>query len=521
MASSSRDREPVMSGNTRFKRAAAPEPQTPPHFKRVFTADDHDETSSMAQARAAKRAKQSVRLETPHSDPLTGSSDLMPLLQPTDAEANILPKVKPGREPPSLITRCSVMPSKYPDPTIEWFKTAINQLHRDLQAERAMREQRELKIKQDMMLDLLSADKKVSKAEHELDRQRRHNVRLEELFREKLSRLEKDLQTEKAKHLKATNEANACRIEAEHLQLLTATLEEDLDELRRIENESAAKRRDDSQGLPPAYGSLDDADRLPPYNQHQDGGSLEVASFKREIRGNFMKRVAAAQAKARLLGAGTAVEKARVGSEMFYYLSRSLAEACADLEKILVLSNDVTVGYWKLLQHADGRHEHMVVPGAAKRSYSADRIAKLIIDLAWRVLSAQDIRPATITLDQKSKSIMALNYTDIDEKLLSALRVAFEDQRPIFELQHYLTQVNALRAQFHLLRAAIGYQYFSKSWLWLGEQVEVERQIQAASARSASAATLPGSELSSEPVEPLSESDSQDVPVIARQRLRC
>lgn len=66
------------------------------------------------------------------------------------------------------------------------------------------------------------------------------------------------------------------RSETEHLSHNIRTLEEDLDELRRIENEQKAKTQQKNLGLPPAYGDLDDVDEMAPHMRHKDAGILEV-----------------------------------------------------------------------------------------------------------------------------------------------------------------------------------------------------------------------------------------------------
>jgi hypothetical protein len=212
-------------------------------------------------------------------------------------------------------------------------------------------------VKQDMLLDFLQEQERREKAESNLRLEQLRSARnlavwQKEAWREELrtakddlqvqrmkcqyaeARLKEGLQRELAMSQHAQAAADSLNSEIEHLQDVNATMVSDLDELRGIENEAATKRRDEHLGLPPAYGNLDDEGRFPPYSAHEDGGTIEVAHLKREIRQRFELVLN------RALNGG--VER-KSKLELLGTLACGLGKACDNLQKLLDIAPRVPV----------------------------------------------------------------------------------------------------------------------------------------------------------------------------------
>jgi hypothetical protein len=168
----------------------------------------------------------------------------------------------------------------------KWMQSELSRLRAEIENHK--------RNKQDMLLDFLQEQQRREKAESNLRREQLRSARnlavwKKELWREELRTAKDDLQAQRmqrqyaearvkeglqtikeglerelamSEHAQAA--ADGLNSEIEHLQEVNATMMSDLDELRGIENEDAAKRRDQHLGLPPAYGNIDDEDCFPP-----------------------------------------------------------------------------------------------------------------------------------------------------------------------------------------------------------------------------------------------------------------
>lgn len=398
----------------------------------------------------------------------------------------------------------------------------IARLEADLLESRQYGTQVELRVKQDMLLDIFKERQEKQHMAYQLAREKRHVSKLSDHFIEKTKRLEAEKLLERNKFLNAQQDANNLRADVEHYQTLTGMLETDIDELRQIENAAAEKKKEEMRGLPPAYGSLHDEDRFPPYNQHTDGGTLEIASIKREVRNQFQRKAEAAQAAAAAVSRNSVIEQAYGGSAIFCILSQALVEACERLQVLLGRAAQVLVTRHYPPETAAGgsasssavtqrasnaplvadrlrraaqvlvtRHHpsqnatagsassSVVTQRAGNAPFVADRLAKLIIDLCWRLLSTMEARPSTLTLTTSQKTHLALQHARIDETLLVVLQASFSERRTLWDLQYYLTQLISLRAQFLGVRSGISYMFFHKCAAWLADQVEKERELAA------------------------------------------
>ena len=412
-------------------------------------------------------------------------------------------------------------------------KRKISKLEAELVKEREFTEEAQKRVKQDMLLDIMREHAKLKKVEDAADiAKRRHEKEVSE-YKVKLEKaIEKSLM-ERSQTLSAQSTAESYRLDTEHLQHVSDTLQTDLEELRVVEVEDKRARKDGRRDLPPAYGNLDDEERFPPYSQHADAGSIEIAHIKREIRRKFGNKI------------DEALAKPEKGSNTFCRLSVALEEVSQDLNTILETAKDVPVSHahaqsnryitqqmrstdiseqliamkerlpttpaMMLAIAADAydkrgkttadkrtrRKEHKatrptltLIQNANAAPYVADRITKLLLDLLWRTVSACELRPRPRNLNAlmfgPSLTVM---HTSVDEVFAAALRLTFSKSHSLTAFQYYLTQLEMVAKKFKTLGAEMtGYgvhnglshfNFFSKTLLWLNEQVEKERELRA------------------------------------------
>ncbi|KAK3114983.1 hypothetical protein LTR53_006112 [Teratosphaeriaceae sp. CCFEE 6253] len=269
-------------------------------------------------------------------------------------------------------------------------------------------------------------------------------------------------------------ERNFFEDDATHYSRLLSTAEGDLQQLQQIETEDRALKESAAmkETLPPAYGSLPGQDDPRAPHEEVDGGSLEVATFKRTIRRSFMN----AHSRARTLACQKISDVLRRSTEV-YALS------------IRTRKPDGLTAQLYNIRRQDARKE-----------YVADRFAKLILDLVVRTLAAMEIRPLSgHLLRPRDKTEIRLAWYAVDECILKALRTVFNRSRApraagscradgLVEVQYYLTQVSLLRNRLQAEQAVGGPDhvpsrgpgaYFSSTEVWLQEKLESERAARA------------------------------------------
>ena len=364
-------------------------------------------------------------------------------------------------------------------------------------------------VKQDMMLDMLKVREDGEKKLQISCRAKMHVQQQADELKTETATLKQKVDTLTSKYTKALTDSCSYRDEVEHLQAQKKSLEEDVDALRQIENEEAARREHLSQGLPPAYGELNDKDQLPPYSQHKDSGAFDVASFKKTVRSQFMHTLSDAESRRGTLRNSTQIRDLNEADNMmFYTLSIALCDACRQLRTALDAAQSVLSTH--IIQLAakantkdlsDLTTKPEVKSQIARREYIADRVAKLILDLSGRVVAACALRPTILRLSSQEKAKLGLAYAEADQCLLEALRHAFSNSNGntskdpnevsetkslqdskaepkanvAYEYQGYLMQVQTAQDHFLSLGAGISYCYFSRAISWLEEQVETER----------------------------------------------
>lgn len=278
-------------------------------------------------------------------------------------------------------------------------------------------------------------------------------------------------------------------------QDLNATLEGDIDELRQIHNEGLTTKR--PPGLPPAYGSLDEED-LPPYDIHKDSGALNVATLKHLTRARFDQTLRAFGSTGPTYQ--MSIETANMpGLRTFCKASLALFEAVACLQK----AGDGELNRFGVDVHS-GTTDGVQRLTAAK-SFMAARVANLVLELGWRTLALNEVRPQSCVFTPRALSFLKNMYSGVDDVLLETIRqwnaesktnwgifVEKEEARAE-EFQVYLTQLVALRSRFRLLVTQTrpssprwSGEFFCKSILFLQEAVEKERMQQANILRSQS-----------------------------------
>lgn len=382
-----------------------------------------------------------------------------------------------------------------------------------------------MQARQDVMLDLCHANDRAEKYKIDALRTKQSYSTARDQWEEEVNKLQKKLQDgmracsaleaaakdEKKRADQYMTTAAILRDELEHAETLQKTLEADLDELRQIQNvESEILQREmqSRSDLPPAYGSLDESE--PALIVQEDAGAFDVASLKSTVRSQFMKGVQAAYLNAEEMRdcfSGRSPDLA--DSQMFLELTFVLCGAASKLRKALEQSEDMKVANLRTLttiasdKDRDVKKYHRIL---SRPSFTADRVAKLMLDLTFRLISALEVRPINIrNLSTRQKAKMALAYTEVDDVLLMALRQGMKyDQSPAFraqlwELQHYLTQVGIVQTKLRYATNQLPIpSYLDKTHTWLSDNVEKERQMAASAAADAAGYAMLGSDVSSE-----------------------
>jgi hypothetical protein len=226
----------------------------------------------------------------------------------------------------------------------EWMRSEISRLQAEAEDHK--------RNKQDMLLTVMQERERRDKAESNLRLEQVRNAHSDAAWQLQVNTAEEVLRKECAAHQRAqaVSEANLQRertkrrnvqlvtqglqAEIDHLRDVNATIMSDLHELRVLESEAAAKRKDQHLGLPPAYGNLDDEDRFPPYSRHEDGGTIEVAHLKREAR-QFFEVV--------ITGALNSEVEKRTKLKLLGTLAFGLNEVCDVLQKLLDIAPKVPI----------------------------------------------------------------------------------------------------------------------------------------------------------------------------------
>ncbi|EME44720.1 hypothetical protein DOTSEDRAFT_72246 [Dothistroma septosporum NZE10] len=330
-------------------------------------------------------------------------------------------------------------------------------------------------------------------------------------------KLHQQYTAERNKYLNALSTSNLYQTSLEHCQQLLKTAEEDLAELQRIHNEEKILKQKTTRGLPPAYGSLDDVEVMPPWGRHEDGGTLDIAQIKHTVRHRFTRDLHNAQALANTYRESQDVRlKIKAGVELFRLSSLALQEACVSLREILDNADDVDIcpRSKKRQKRRQGRtlEEQHQAP-VSRRVYIADRTAKLVLDLAWRLIAIFDLRPQDIRLNSQLKTEIGLYWRKIDDVFVEAAKAVFHatlpDQRSddndeplhrpgglcpqcksnecpghcarVMELQYFLTHLKNVSKRLDQITnsSELRGTYFVEAYEWLTENVETERRLAA------------------------------------------
>lgn len=367
-------------------------------------------------------------------------------------------------------------------------KNKVSRLEAELLLERDWSKQAQLRTAQDMLFDLIREQEKHGETKRDLALEKSRREKDNQTSSKRFAEAELKAKDERDMRVRAQATAEAFRMDSEHLQILNTSLEADLNDLRAIEDEDTTRRTDEHRGLPPAYGDLDDEDRYPPYSRHQDGGTIEIAHIKREIRRNFDRATDAALARTTATGNSTA----------FCDLTLALHNACHGLKELLKAAPDVQAGRFRKVVLSPGfppapgkvpldilGSPPAIQPGTLIQQtntapYVGDRIAKLIIDLLWRTVSACNLRPTLYVESPEESSLLAVRHQRVDTTLTTALQLAFAKKRPLAQLQYFLSQLETLRVQLKGLSAdLLRYEFFQNATAWLSEQIEKERELAA------------------------------------------
>ncbi|KAI7678910.1 hypothetical protein KC319_g3052 [Hortaea werneckii] len=447
---------------------------------------------------------------------------------PTTPAADLQPQHSLNQNPPPMYADARLLHAA---------EGEVSMLRRTLEQVFKQQEQRELKIKQDMVLDIL---KERQMHQSVLDTCKRYQREREALkseceslrahHDEHVARLLEENEHEKVRTRLAEGEREAWREEVEHMLDVNRTMEEDLEAIRRLENEerSELKQQQMKAELPPAYGNLEDETLAPPYEQQaKDSGALDIAIAKRTIRDTFNKQVDEAREAMDQLSA----HPLRHQTNPVEFYSRTvtlwctaLADAAERCDGVLEKSGDVEATHYQaffdenhcLASRAapeQPMHQRPEFQAHCKRQHArgtfvADRIAKLLLDLTSRLIAATEVRPLEMELLPKHRAKISICFTKVDSTLAECLRrishvpqdaqssadkqATSSDKKTLTqparlqEMSYYQVQIHMLQDKLAACfnepqpRAAIlacgSLNFYHESEHWLTDQIERARQ---------------------------------------------
>jgi hypothetical protein len=360
-----------------------------------------------------------------------------------------------GGAPASAITDLSTVGDKHELHTAQdallQAQTEIAELKRVLAAQQDRFNHDQKALKQDLVLGHVMMQEALTKRVVAAQRRTHSIQRAYNKQKKEADELQKKLDVLTEKYSKSSLDIKAAEDRRAHVEALLRTLTCDLDELRQFENEEAARRRKEKNGLPPPYKDYRKRNHQPPYERHEDAGSFDTTELEEIIRNDFDTELCRADKKRLQSMKDDAGNKTKADAMTFCTTSQCLRKSCRLLRTILTSNPE-----------------------------EADWIAHFILELSWGVASACEVRPVTVYLTSAEKTKIGLGFREVDEILLEALKKEFEtdtddDELPLYELQRYLTQINCIHKSFINLRAHAGYDYFGQTITWLEEQVESER----------------------------------------------
>ena len=382
-------------------------------------------------------------------------------------------------------------------------RKAIDEMSRRQQ----MEEDRHKQLKQDMLLDMCNLRKETAaKTERNLKRlavlkqvssaaeaktrdaeERLTNLKHEHETLSKAKESQKRIYDNCIASLtkKMDDDRAALEKEIDSLHDQDLLMQNDLVQLRDIELEDVARRKRAAQGLPPAYGSLDEEDNQPPWGQHEDQGAFALSTLKKLVNKRFTEALHNIFAQCDTIRAEdpSGVESSnnhlfRTGLLELADISRLLRGALNNPENVLQYKGSNYFRKFKADPEAPLEQALTVSHEPARRDYTGSRVAKLLLDLHWRLASALELRPSDIDLRGAHKAQADLAFTEIDATMLQALQMAFNipsdsRERVVYEMQYWETLLRRLRGAF---KHSSKPDFFEDTFGWLDDQIAAERQ---------------------------------------------
>ncbi|GAB7364917.1 hypothetical protein MBLNU230_g5707t1 [Neophaeotheca triangularis] len=493
--------ESISVSKTAAKRPAAPQDDMPDERAR----------------KAAKNKKRSLNGEASTLDPRSTTSTPPPA---SNRPRVMLPDATTDVRTPQPVPRDRARSSQ-----VSTLREEMKQLQIDTEAK--MR-----KLGQDMILQKMMHQKQVAKLTEENMKLLSRNMKQDALNRETVEQLNSQIASQREGLLNAEADSAALVTEAEHMDRVLQMMHEDVAELRRIENEESQRRLNAASGLPPAYGSLDEEDQLPPWRSYEDSGIADIATLKRDVREVFDTSYHQAIFEAKQMREGhtdgSAIDRKLLAeSHLLVSISQALSTVCSRLQEALNRAPDINVLHQQLVTKDGMSTENQIKTQTRKTAFIADRITKLIIDLCWRTLAALEIRPTSPKLTTTQKARVKLAYAQLDNTLYAALTTSFnlrpspaQSQLPstsdadpnaptnkaaeatareekVWTLHAFDAQLTALLSRLvvpytqltrdrHPLRGV----FFPRTLEWIGDTIDKEREL-AAHIRDAPAVSRP------------------------------
>ncbi|KAK4575408.1 hypothetical protein LTR86_001262 [Recurvomyces mirabilis] len=540
-----------MSSSQTRPRDQAPSPETPRRAsaKRTYNGMD-DNGSETSEYLPAKKGKKRAASVITRSDPVESSSTAEKRRRKRQRRDSAAADGAPtGAKEDLELLLAQDTPAGRLDATVEHARrarhakrreTTAQQLER-LQTENTKLEERLAKcandVKKAQLDSLLRTDGEEKKYE-ELNRKYR---RLQGLYSEKSQCLEEksaqvpqlEMQLKSAKdsvislRVSVTNlmsQVSKHDREVMGYEDAMKTAQEDIEALRRIEIDVRAEQdraEERYNTLPPAYGSLPEPE--PRYrgvvpHEAVDSGVLTIANLKHTVRTEFMANVKMfrkMQDSLRNKAIGC-IQHNNADGAYIRGVHEAFGDACrnigAVMDRAVVAIGDFTS--LRAILHGEEPTGGLTTAAAfreelqkseARHGFVADRTAKLLLDLAVRLVSALELRPLHVgaAFGYEEKNEIALVWSSFDATLSKSLRclskvtggtTSSQIIETCIQLQTFLAQVKALQEVMGSVRVrtGVGYygafarygegKYLGETSEWLVDQLEVWRTIAAKTA---------------------------------------
>lgn len=263
------------------------------------------------------------------------------------------------------------------------------------------------------------------------------------------------------------------------------TQDGDIEELRQMYLEDTSRTERQKQGLPPAYGSLDQ--EIAPWDQHKDAGAYQLSRWKYLVRSQFQQGMQTIYDRI-----SSKREQKTSTSILFISGFMVMKDCCVRLRSPIDLHEAAHGGSSR---GAAGSPFELRGPWgdvAANKKLIGRLIATLVLEMPMALISGYELCSGDLAVSPREMAMMKLCFQTIDEVLLAALRFVFSSptsevprQYRLFTLQRYLTETETIKEGLSCYGDGACPQVFKQCQDWLNEQIEATRVRAAADADAA------------------------------------